>query len=314
MTGRSLRHAAGGAGRPCRPAGRAARRGPGAGRPRRAGRSRPGSGPPPWRRRWTAARRRRQRGQVLGVGPEAVQAAPDGLAQRPRRDAAREPVDGHDATHVEQRPAVVALEVGVVQLGAPALQLDLAARDHGVAGLELPLDEAPPEPDGLDLAAVVLERRRRQPEPPPVGALDADGADRGPHRDHRPRRRVVQPTDGQRRRADRGSGAGRSRAGRGPCGCPAGVRAVAASWHPAGRRARWACPALPPAQRRHRATGAAGLPAAVREAAPATPYSTATRRWSWRCPPGTISTSTSQPCSRMRRRSSSTSSADRPVP
>jgi hypothetical protein len=101
------------------------------------------------------------RRQVLGVRPEAVQAAPDGLTQCPRRNAAREPVDGHDAAHMEQRPAVVALEVGVVQLGTPALQLDLAARDHGVAGLELPLDEAAPEPDGLYLATVVLERRRR---------------------------------------------------------------------------------------------------------------------------------------------------------
>ena len=91
---------------------------------------------------------------------------------------------------------------------------------------------------------------RRQPEPPPVRALDADGADRGPHGDRRPGCLALQAAEGQRRRADRGSGAGRWSAGRGPCGCPGGVHAGAGSRHPAARTCRWACPARRPRPRR----------------------------------------------------------------
>ena len=68
--------------------------------------------------------------QVLAVRPEAIEAAADGLPKRPRREAAGEPVDRHDASHVQHRAAVVALELGVVELGAPALQLHLAAGHH----------------------------------------------------------------------------------------------------------------------------------------------------------------------------------------
>ena len=72
---------------------------------------------------------------------------------------------------MQQRTSVVALEVGVVEHDRPASMLDSTAHDDPVALGEALLDVAPPEPDRLGLAAVVLEDGRRALDSPAEGLL-----------------------------------------------------------------------------------------------------------------------------------------------
>ena len=124
--------------------------------------------------------------------PETIEPGADGRPQCPCPHTPGQPIDGHDAPGVEHVAAVVALEVGIVELGPPATRPGLAARDDAIASLELSLDEASSEPDGVGLAALVAQQRGRTLHATAKRVLDLDGIDRGAHGDGRPRFELAQ--------------------------------------------------------------------------------------------------------------------------
>ena len=126
--------------------------------------------------------------QVLRVGlAGAVQRIADCNPQASRRQAGREPVDGHDSADMEHLVVVaLGLEIGVIEGQLPPEPLQLPGDDDAVARMEPPLDVAAPEPGRLERTGLVLEDGDRPLDATPKRWLDSDvddadpGADDGP--------------------------------------------------------------------------------------------------------------------------------------
>ncbi len=131
--------------------------------------------------------RQDRRRQVFGVGvPGLVECLADGAPESIGGQAGRQRVDRDDPAGVEDlRLAGKDLELRVVQGQLPPEVLDLPGHDDLAADRQSTLDEAPPEPRGVDGARVVLEPRDRALDPSPEPRLHADVAHRRLDRDHR---------------------------------------------------------------------------------------------------------------------------------
>ena len=112
----------------------------------------------------------------------SIECGADGTPQRVRGQSGGQPVDRDDAAGVEERRAVVGLELRVVERHAVAEPAELATDDDRVAGLQPAFDVAPPEPRRIEAPGLVLEAGDGALHAAPERGLHPDLGDADPGR------------------------------------------------------------------------------------------------------------------------------------
>ena len=131
--------------------------------------------------------------QVLRVRvPGAIERLAHRLAQPRCRQPGGEPVDGDDASHVQQRFGIRALELRRVEHDREASTLEAARDEELVARPDPALDEPAAEPGRLRGPGVIREERRGDLDPPAPCLLHLDVRHPDARRDDRAVRHGVE--------------------------------------------------------------------------------------------------------------------------
>ena len=117
-------------------------------------------------------------------GGRGIEGTAHRAPERCRSQSCGEPIDRHDPAGVQQCRAVVGLEFRVIERHPVAESPQLAADHDRVADLQASLDEAPPEPRGIQAPGLVLEPRDRALHATPERGLNAQLADPYARRNH----------------------------------------------------------------------------------------------------------------------------------